>query len=398
MEVEYEVSLAELTLTQELRELVGPQEGLDRDAWLDLYGRETGPLNAKGLQLLVDGHPIDLASRRFTVVLEGHPRYTFTFDAPIPPRGRLALHDLNFTSSEGTSRLAIRGRDGVKVEGDDLPPDVAAIPIVPVWKLTDEEERRTKQVEITYEEEGGSTPAPVVVAPMEPVTPKAPSPPRGLSGLLDRASRLSPWWLALLAIGLGAAHAAQPGHGKTLVAASALDRRGGATRAAALALLVTSVHVGSVLLVALGLWATRSSRYAEINEALARVAGFTIAAIGLWRLGRHLGGHREHDGPDDSTPAADRSLLGLGVAGGLVPCWDAIVLIVLAEALGRLPLGIALLAAFSLGMATVLVGIGLVATRLRRLLTRGDGPAWERRLGMAGGAALAVIGVVMLGR
>ena len=390
IEVEYEVSLAELTLTQELRELVGPLEGGDREAWLDLYGRETGPLNAKGFKLEVDGLPIDLAFRRFTLVLEGHPRYNFTLDGAIPPRGRLMLQDLNFTSGEGTCRLAIRGLGGVKVSGDGLPGEVSAIPIVPVWKLTDAEERRTKRVEVTYSD-GGEAVATVAT----PAVARAIPPAQGLTALLDRASKLSTTWLALLAFSLGAAHAAQPGHGKTLVAASAIAGRGGTLCAAALALLITIVHVGSVLLVALGLWATRTARYAEIDRALARFAGFSIAAIGLWRVGRHLAGFGEHDGEDDPL-RTDRSLLGLGMAGGLVPCWDAIVLIVLAEALGRLALGLSLLVAFSLGMATVLVGVGLLAGRLRSWLARDDGPDWSRRLGLAGGGALAIVGLAML--
>ena len=49
------------------------------------------------------------------------------------------------------------------------------------------------------------------------------------------------------------------------------------------------------------------------------------------------------------------------MAGGLVPCWDAVALIVLAEAMGRLGLGVILLVAFSLGMAAVLVAVGWAA-------------------------------------
>ena len=52
-----------------------------------------------------------------------------------------------------------------------------------------------------------------------------------------------------------------------------------------------------------------------------------------------------------ALPLCTYAAMALGLAGGLVPCWDAVLLIVLAEALGRLRLGLVLLAAFSLGMA-----------------------------------------------
>ena len=50
----YEVSLSELTLTQDLRALTGSLPGGDRPAWLALYGEVTGPLNAKGLMVAVE--------------------------------------------------------------------------------------------------------------------------------------------------------------------------------------------------------------------------------------------------------------------------------------------------------------------------------------------------------
>ena len=416
LEVAYEVSLAELTLTQELRELIdGPLPGGDREGWFALYGRTVGPLDAKGLIASVDGIPIELLFRRFDLTIEGHPRYTFHLDAPLPPRGRLKLQDSNYVAAEGTSRLAIRGDDGVTVRGDGLPGDVQAIPIRPVWQLSDSEERRTKQVEVEFgaaprPETGGAT-APKPIAPVRPSRPAAGS----LPGLLGRGAGLSMGWLGLIAFGLGAAHAVQPGHGKTLVAATVIGRRGGVIRGVVLAMIVTTVHVGGVLAVAAGLWLTRSSRYAEIDRVLARSAGFAIAAVGLWRLGRHWAGYGEHE--DDGAPAGadDRGLIGLGIAGGLVPCWDAVLLIVLAEALGRLGLGIALLTVFSLGMATVLILVGLLVGWVRSRLSRPPAAVeptvysfvhlelprlarldWERWLGIASGLALAAIGSALL--
>jgi cytochrome c biogenesis protein CcdA len=84
-----------------------------------------------------------------------------------------------------------------------------------------------------------------------------------------------------------------------------------------------------------------------------------------------------------------------------------VVLVVLAEATGRLLLGIALLLAFGLGMALVLVAVGVAAARIRGRLVDGHGNGagrgaetygpWERRLGIASGLVLAAIGVYLLG-
>ena len=62
---------------------------------------------------------------------------------------------------------------------------------------------------------------------------------------------------------------------------------------------------------------------------------------------------------------SNRGLVGLGLAGGLVPCWDAVGLVVLAAALGRLAAGVGLVLAFSAGMAAVLVAVGWLAWKFK---------------------------------
>ena len=97
------------------------------------------------------------------------------------------------------------------------------------------------------------------------------------------------------------------------------------------------------------------------------------------------------------VPRGARSLLGLGLAGGMVPCWDAVVLVLLAEAIDQLGLGLVLLSAFSLGMATVLVAVGVIAGHLRGMIGRSTGgEAWARRLGVLGSAAIATIGLYLM--
>jgi ABC-type nickel/cobalt efflux system permease component RcnA len=213
--------------------------------------------------------------------------------------------------------------------------------------------------------------------------------------LLDLSTPL-PWGLlVVIALGLGAAHAIQPGHGKTLVTAVALGPAARFYQPALLGLATTLAHMGSVLVIAAVLWYTGSSRVGTIHQGLAQVAGFAIAAAGLWRLGRYLGGHREHD--LETIGAVERDnlgLLGLGLVGGLVPCWDAVGLLVLAAALDRLAAGVGLVVAFSAGMAIVLVAVGCLAWKLKSAtIGIAAAPIWERRLGLLGGLILSTVGL-----
>ena len=396
LRVRYEVSLAELTLTQDLRQLIGELPGVDRRGWFEEYGRVTGPLNARGLLVEVDGREVELNPGGVDLAIEGHPRFTFHFDTPVPSKGRLRLIDTNYASSEGTSRLAIRGVDGVSIWGDSLPADVEQVPIRPVWQLTDAEERRTKRLVVDYSSEATAALTPLP-PPIPPAT-RRDTVPDGLSRLLDRAGGRA--WPALLlaAFLLGAAHAIQPGHGKTIVAASSLGPGSGPFRGALLGLATAIVHLGSVALIAAVLWASRAARPGDIHLALGRSAGFAVAAIGFWRLGRHLAGFGEHDARDGHGTGGHRGLVSLALAGGIVPCWDAVALVLLSEAIGRLALGLTLLAAFCLGMASVLVAVGAASSRLRAAFDRLEQRRrWERRFGILGGVVLAGFGLSMLG-
>ncbi|HEX5500976.1 MAG TPA: hypothetical protein VFW96_00055 [Thermomicrobiales bacterium] len=91
----------------------------------------------------------------------------------------------------------------------------------------------------------------------------------------------------------------------------------------------------------------------------------------------HIHSHT-HDGHTHShlPPGADggrvtwRGLLALGVSGGLLPCPSALVLLLSAISFGRVGLGLALVLAFSTGLAGVLTGIGLLLVRARWLFDR----------------------------
>jgi nickel/cobalt transporter (NicO) family protein len=69
----------------------------------------------------------------------------------------------------------------------------------------------------------------------------------------------------------------------------------------------------------------------------------------------------------DGQPVTWRSLLALGISGGLLPCPSALVVLLSAIALHRVAFGMLLIVAFSVGLAGVLTGIGLLLVYARRL-------------------------------
>jgi nickel/cobalt exporter len=95
-----------------------------------------------------------------------------------------------------------------------------------------------------------------------------------------------------------------------------------------------------------------------------------------------------------------KGLTALGISGGLVPCESALVLLLGAIALNRVAFGLVLLLSFSLGLATVLVVIGMMVLYAKSLLPA-DSPKRNHPLlrwaAIASPAIVMIVGIVMTG-
>jgi nickel/cobalt exporter len=206
--------------------------------------------------------------------------------------------------------------------------------------------------------------------------------------------------LASLAAALfwGAAHALSPGHGKTIVTAYLIGKRGTAKDAALLGGIVTLTHTIGVfglglVTLALSQWIVPDRLYPWIDL----VAGLMVVSIGLTVLrsrARHVHSHHHHHHHEHEV--SRRSLLAVGVSGGILPCPSALVVLLAAISLHRLAFGLVLIVAFSLGLALSITGIGLGAVLAKQAFARRsfDG-VLIRALPAASALVIVVAGLLM---
>jgi nickel/cobalt exporter len=91
-----------------------------------------------------------------------------------------------------------------------------------------------------------------------------------------------------------------------------------------------------------------------------------------------------------------RSLLALGISGGLVPCPSAMVLLLAAVALNKTAYGLILVVAFSVGLATTLTAVGLAFLYARnRFRSPAASSRWPQLLPVASAAAITLIGAAL---
>jgi len=257
---------------------------------------------------------------------------------------------------------------------------------------------------------------------------------------------------------LGAVHAATPGHGKTIAASYIVGARGRPVDALVLGIFVTLSHTSGIILVAvLATFGSAWLVPHRVETYLALATGVLVIGIGLWmlraqsslllRLGHHhhddpaAHGHHHHHhehgeghhrgevdhehGPEHAHSPDPRTrepvyhrhgfgplhthdidaiaqarpslpiLLGLGIAGGLLPDPGALAILLAAIANGRLVLGLLTVLVFSLGFASVLVVVGVVAARVGQLVL-----TWlsSRRIvwiQIAAALVIVIVGVIL---
>lgn len=84
----------------------------------------------------------------------------------------------------------------------------------------------------------------------------------------------------------------------------------------------------------------------------------------------------------------------MGLAGGIVPCYAALAILIAAVNLGNVALGLALIAAFSVGMASVLVAVGIVMVKARHWVGGlNQESRWMQALPAVSGGVLFCLGL-----
>ncbi|MFC0532305.1 urease accessory protein UreH domain-containing protein [Phytohabitans kaempferiae] len=210
----------------------------------------------------------------------------------------------------------------------------------------------------------------------------------------------------LLALLLGAGHAALPGHGKTVLAAYAAARRRRIRDALAVGATVTLTHTGGVLVVGLLLATSSTLAGDRVLGYLGIVSGVIVVAVGVGMFVRRQRGHHHHHHGHSHDHAHPHShghghgrlgLAGIGIAGGLVPSPSAIVVLLAAIGLGRTAFGVVLVLAYGVGMAATLTAVGLALVAAQRRLGRLPRlPRVAQRLTRAAPAGTAAL-VVLVG-
>ena len=335
---------------------------------------------ARGLELRVDGRrlPLRVLERRSVLRPGAGGLKTLRFDAvyETPATGtKLTFRDRNFGSRIGWNVVVVRSSDGAELRAASVPATSRSddLRAYPQDLLSSPLDVTSATASFSLGKGSGTPPA---------IDDDAAAEHRGggFEALISRGDLSFGVILLSLAIAAfwGAAHALTPGHGKAIVAGYLVGTKGRPLDAVLLGGIVTITHTIGVF--ALGLVTLLLSQFI-VPEALypwlTLASGVLVILVGgsvlvgrFRRRGHHHHGH-SHDHDHGHSHGTDRrGLLGVGVAAGLLPCPSALVVLLSAIALHRIGFGLALILAFSLGLAATITSIGLVAVLAKRVFRR----------------------------
>lgn len=430
--IRYVLDMAEIPTFQEMSAIDTDRNGAVSDAENAAYRDKLAGDILRNLTLSAGGRPVALSAAEKELSFPPGQggldtlRFSAWYEGVLPAGSAAAeYHDLNYRDRLGWKEIVVRGGPGIAVSGstasaEDQSDELRAYPDNMLKSPLDQ-----RDVRFDFAPGQGADLTTRVHTTAEALGRKQDR----FTALITRKLTVPVVLLSLLlAMGLGALHALGPGHGKTVVAAYLVGSRGTTRHAIFLGLTVTITHTSSVF--ALGLVTLYLSEYIlpeQLFPWLSFLSGAGIAVLGAvllvtrgrtalrGRSGRRLGfgaaatavstpgaslgaaeehsrmrfytperehGHsglrHSHGGSTHShvPPGANgervstRNLLALGISGGILPCPSALVVLLTAISIHRIGYGMLLIVAFSVGLAGVLVLIGLLLVHARGLFRR----------------------------
>lgn len=321
------------------------------------------------------------------------------YEAPVGESGSVEFEDRNYEDRVGWKEVTVRSTSGVAVVGST----------VPVRSLSDAlraypEDMLASPLDVrgaTFSFRPGRSSAPTAAAGAGLGDELPPGGGWSLAGLITW--RLTPGILVLsllAAFAFGVVHALLPGHGKTITAAYLVGSAAPVRTAVVVGVAVSFMHTASVLtLGAVALLLFRSLATERVYPWLGVVSGMVALALGCALLSSRVRARRrtEHGHGHAHPPVASgRGLAALALAGGILPSPTAVLVLTGAISYGRVGYGLALIVAFSLGLAAALILVGVAALRARAAVQRRFEGRWVALVPVASAAAITGVGAFLL--
>lgn len=423
----YVLDMAEIPSFSAMHERgIGPGRSRALDAW----GAAQLTAIASSLDVEAAGERLPLSGvlRSVTTRPGAGGLATIYLVADLTARLPSQLHSNLFTITDNTWPGRIGWRDIVVRAADDPTHLLTAYPNALLGSPRD---TRSLRIEAAADGSLTSIAANVAPAPVAAASTASQTRSNALADLLARGttSPLLVLFTLMVALGLGALHALEPGHGKTLLAVSLVGARATPLQALVLASALTVAHTAGVIALGLALLAAAQWVVPEaIYPWLTLASGVVVVVLGANALSRFVKarrgaahahghsrgdahehdhdhghgyghGHHHHEAAPGDRPLSFRSVVLIAMSGNIAPCPAALVVLLAAVTLHQIGYGLVVVLAFSVGLAGVLTGLGVALVAGAAWIAKY--PAFDRFVAwgpLVSACVIALLGAIMVGQ
>jgi nickel/cobalt exporter len=213
-----------------------------------------------------------------------------------------------------------------------------------------------------------------------------------ISGITAVTSEMSLMFI-ISAFILGALHALEPGHGKSVMAAFVIGTDAELKDASLLGLTVVFSHV--IVVVLLGIASIFLIGALDVNgthEVMSLIGGIILMGVGLWIVRKYYHPHHHHEHTIDTK----KGVVAIGLSTGLIPCPAALAVLLFSIANNQLYNGLIYVLVFSAGLAISITLLSALFVKGRGFIQSYMGSSAINKIPLLSGTIIIVIGLFTL--
>lgn len=213
-----------------------------------------------------------------------------------------------------------------------------------------------------------------------------------VSGITVIPSEMSLMFI-ISAFALGALHALEPGHGKSVMAAFVMGTDAELKDASLLGLTVVFSHVIVVVLLGIAsIFLIGALNVDTTHELMSLIGGMILVGVGLWIVRKYYHPHHHHEHSIDTK----KGVVAIGLSTGLIPCPAALAVLLFSIANNQLYNGLVYVLIFSAGLAISITMLSVLFVKGRGFIQDYMGSNTINKIPLLSGVIIIVIGLFTL--
>lgn len=211
----------------------------------------------------------------------------------------------------------------------------------------------------------------------------------GLTAIISEVN----WLFIVSAFILGALHAFEPGHGKSVMAVFVMGTDATVKDATLLGLTVVFSHVIVVILLGVAsIFLLEALNVDTTHDVMSVIGGIILIVVGIWILRKFYHPYHPHEHHIDTT----KGVVAIGLSTGLIPCPAALAVLLFSIGNNQIYSGLTYVLVFSTGLAIAITLLSVLFVKGRGFIQSYLSSETVNKIPLVSGAIIIIIGLITL--